>query len=116
MGIGSHFNCCKGNSMKCSMIIDDDEQKGKTEEPIKNKNNKNNIDTNFNNFITETNSNHNTNAEYTFQAKSSNLSKGSVIVGEGSGYNNEPFRPVNIPDKFPKESQYSFNAMFQKLN
>ena len=116
MGIGSHFNCCKGTLRNTLVIItDEDEKKEKKEEEVKKEDNRNNIDKN--NISETNNSNHNTNAEYTFQPKSSVSSKGTVIIGEGSGYvNNEPFRPVNIPEKVPKESQDSFNAMFQKLN
>ena len=43
-------------------------------------------------------------------------SKNSVIVGNNNYINNEVFKPDNIPDKHPKESQYSFNAMFQNLD
>ena len=52
----------------------------------------------------------------TFKGKSSINSKNSVIVGNNNYINNEVFKPDNIPDKHPKESQYSFNAMFQNLD
>ncbi len=100
MGVGSSFNCCKNIECKRSVIFDDDQQK---------KENKNNI-------VNETTSNNNSNEEYTFQGKSSTITKNSVIVGNNNYINNEVFRPDNIPDKHPKESQYSFNAMFQNLD
>ena len=108
MGVGSSFNCCKNIACKKSVIFDiddysDDDQQNKKEE-------------NKNNNANETTSNNNTNEEYTFKGKSSINSKNSVIVGNNNYINNEVFKPDNIPDKHPKESQYSFNAMFQNLD
>ena len=116
MGIGSSLNCCKGTLRNTVILIDPE-----PEPPYdKNKNNQEDIKNyiiNGRNQKIDTTSNNNTKDEYTFQAKSSVYSKSSVIVGEDNNcVNNEPFRPVNIPDKFPKESQYSFNEMFQKLD
>ena len=112
MGIGSSFNCCKGTLRNTVIFIDPEvePEPKKDQEDINNYIKENSIQKN------EINSNNKTNSEYTFHAKSSVCSQSSVIVGEDNiCVNNEPFRPVNIPDKFPKESQYSFNAMLQKL-
>ena len=116
MGIGSSFNCCKG-TLRNTVILIDPEEPEPEPEPKKDQEDIKNYFNNDSGQKNETNTNNNTKDEYTFHAKSSVYSKGSVIVGEDNiCVNNEPFRPVNIPDKVPKESQYSFNAMFQKLD
>ncbi len=105
MGVGSHFNCCKGTLRNTVILFDDDDPKKKEEEQKDDVTKK------------DTNSNNNTNADYTFQAKSSINTKDSVIVGKNNNYiNNEVFRPDNIQDKGPKDSQYSFNAWYQNLD
>ena len=105
MGVGSSFNCCKNIECKKSVIFDIDEPQNNTKE-----------EENKNDNGIETTSANNLNAEYTFQGKNSTNTKDSVIVGNNNCINNEVFKPDNIPEKNPKESQYSFNAMFQNLD